>query len=264
MTRAVLAVTLAGGLILTGCNRRADPDNVPIGSNVQVTRQNGALVEGKLSSRDATNVNLDVGPVNRAIARTDIADIRVADASAPAAAPRGASFRELAIPDATIINVRLDASVSSASNHEGDRIQGELADAVTAQGIEALPAGSRIEGIVTDAQPSGKVSGRARLAMRFDRVTAGGKTYDIDARVSHIAAPNTGRDAKEIGIPAAGGAVLGAIVGGGKGAAIGAAVGGGAGTAVVMSTPGDEITFSHGATIRAQLSREVDVRVPLK
>ena len=42
------------------------------------------------------------------------------------------------------------------------------------------------------------------------------------------------KDALKIGVPAAGGASIGALVGGKKGAGIGALAGGGAGTAYVL------------------------------
>ena len=53
------------------------------------------------------------------------------------------------------------------------------------------------------------------------------------------------KDALTIGLPAAGGAVVGALVDGKKGAGIGAAVGGGAGTAVVLSTRGKDVRMAR-------------------
>ena len=66
--------------------------------------------------------------------------------------------------------------------------------------------------------------------------------YDIQTATVGRTAPATKKeDAIKIGAPAAGGAIIGAIVGGKKGAAIGTAAGGGAGTAVVLSTRGKEV-----------------------
>ena len=64
----------------------------------------------------------------------------------------------------------------------------------------------------------------------------------------------------KIGAPAAGGAIIGAIVGGGKGAAIGAAAGGGAGTAVVLSTRGKEIGLPVGSALRIRLTEPLTIR----
>jgi hypothetical protein len=75
-------------------------------------------------------------------------------------------------------------------------------------------------------------------------------------------APATKKDdALKIGVPAAGGAIVGGLVGGGKGAAIGTAAGGGAGTAVVLSTRGKEVRLGRGATVLVRLVQPLTVRV---
>jgi outer membrane lipoprotein SlyB len=112
--------------------------------------------------------------------------------------------------------------------------------------------------------PSGKVKGRASLAIRFTSIVVDGQSYTIAASYSQAAQATKGDDAKKIGIGAAGGAVVGAILGGGKGAAIGTAVGGGAGTAVVLSTSGDEVQWPAGSVIDVALAEPVDVKVPIK
>ena len=68
-------------------------------------------------------------------------------------------------------------------------------------------------------------------------------------------------DALKIGIPAAGGAAIGALAGGKKGAAIGSAAGGGAGTAVVLSTRGKEARFPRGSVVTARLTQPVSIKV---
>ncbi len=106
--------------------------------------------------------------------------------------------------------------------------------------------------MVTDATRSAKVKGRAHVAVRFDSLTPSGddERYEIrTAAVGRTAAATKKEDAVKIGAPAAGGAIIGAIVGGKKGALIGTAVGGGAGTAVVLSTRGKEVQLPKGAPL---------------
>ena len=127
-----------------------------------------------------------------------------------------------------------------------------------------LPEGSTVSGVVTDATPSAKVKGRAHLAVRFDSLTprGGDERYRIETAAIGRTAPATKKnDAIKIVAPAAGGAIIGAIVGGGKGAAIGAGVGGGAGTAVVLSTSGKETTLPVGSALRLRLAAPLTVRV---
>jgi hypothetical protein len=111
---------------------------------------------------------------------------------------------------------------------------------------------------------SGKVKGRARLGIRFTDVVLDDERVGIEtAAITHEAKSTKAKDAKKVGIPAAGGAVLGAIIGGGKGAAIGATVGGGAGAAVVMSTKGEEVRLPAGTALTVRLREPVTVRVRL-
>ena len=117
---------------------------------------------------------------------------------------------------------------------------------------------------MTDAKRSGKVKGRAHVAVRFNSLTPRGadERYTIHTAAIGRTAPATKKkDALEIGAPAAGGAIIGAIVGGKKGALIGGAAGGGAGTAVVLSTRGKEVHLPKGAAVTLRLTQPVTVRV---
>ena len=252
-------------LIAAGaCSRQPDVEKVPVGTEVQLTRTDGALVEGKLTSRDDKTVTVGVGRTSKVVAKDAVQSVRVRDESKPAAVPPEARFREVTLREGTPIALILNTAVSSATAKVEDTVEAEIAEPVVRDGVTVIPAGSSVRGIVTAAQESGKVKGRASLSLRFDRVVVGGESYPIDARFSRVAESTTKSDAKKIGIPAAGGAVIGAIVGGGKGAAIGAAVGGGAGTAVVLSTSGHEISLPKGTTLSVQTGQTFDVKVPLR
>src|SRR5262249_55096014 len=116
----------------------------------------------------------------------------------------------------------------------------------------------------THVRRSGKVKGRAQLAMRFHTITApdGRERYRISTRAWSRTAPATkAKDAAKIGVPAAGGALVGGLVGGKKGALIGATAGGGAGTAVVLSTRGQEVRVGRGAIVTVRLAAPLTVPV---
>src|SRR5919112_338534 len=91
---------------------------------------------------------------------------------------------------------------------------------------------------------------------------AGGEHYAIRTRPWVAVAPATKKkDALTIGAPAAGGAIVGGILGGKKGAGIGALAGGGGGTAVVLTTRGKDVRVGRGATLPVRLSTPVIVRL---
>jgi hypothetical protein len=231
---------------------------------VQVTRQDGGVLSGTLAARDSRDVTLDSGVDARLIARAEIADVQIVNASGTTRLPSMAKFREYTVPAGTRLSVRLDDTLSSDSSRVEDPVTATLASPVYIGRARVLPAGSVVSGGVVSAQPSGKVKGRASLAVRFNALTARGHEYAIAANVSRVAAGTKAEDAKKIGIPAAAGAVIGAIVGGGKGAAVGGTIGGGAGTAVVLSTPGRPVTLTRGQVLTLSLAKSVDVRVPIE
>jgi hypothetical protein len=197
------------------------------------------------------------------VPRDQIAEIRVLDGTTPAEPPAAARFRELTLPAGTDLVLELTSPVSSADARLDDPVSATLERAVSLDGVEVLPAGSTVRGEVTTVQRAGKVKGRARIALRFHTISAGGDTYRIAAPFDIVAPATKADDARAIGLPAAGGAVIGGILGGKKGAAIGAAIGGGAGTAHVLMTPGDDVALPRGTTLNVSLTDPVDVRVPL-
>jgi hypothetical protein len=263
MIRRHLIVPAALVLIGAACSRQPDVEDVPIGTEVQVTRDDGALVEGTLADKNDIAVKIDTGPVVRAVPIRRIADVRVASTSVPDVPPK-ATFREVRVPAGTPISLRMLSAIGSDTSHADDVVHAELTKPIVVEGMGVVPAGATLRGVVTHATPAGRVKGRASIGVRFDTLVTGSDRYTIDARLARLAAASTSTDAKTIGIPAAGGAIIGAVVGGKKGAAIGAAAGAGGGTAVVLTTPGRPVIVARGAVVASQLEQPIEVRVSLR
>jgi hypothetical protein len=210
----------------------------------------------------------DKGRVAAASASSDSSDTRAAAAeSASAPESKGTIVREVVIPAGTRLPVALDTAVGSDISRLEQPVTAHLTRPLVLHGETVLPAGSRVSGVVTDATRSGRVKGRAHVAVRFDSITPVGPNvestrYRIETTAVGRTAPSTKKkDAMEIGAPAAGGALIGAIAGGKKGALIGTAIGGGAGTAVVMSTRGKEVRLPRGTALTLRLMEPLTVKV---
>jgi hypothetical protein len=178
--------------------------------------------------------------------------------------PSRDSWREVTIPEGTILPVVLDTPVASDTSHVEDPVSAHLAQPFLIDGVEVLPVGSELHGQVTEVARAGKVKGRAQLALRFDELAPHGSSerYDLTAATTRRVAPSEKKkDAAKIGIPAAGGAIVGGIVGGKKGAVIGGAIGAGAGTAVVVTDAGKEVRLGKGAALTVRLAEPLVVRV---
>ncbi len=258
---AALALMIAGA----GCAKRVDLEKVPVGANVDITREDGGVVRGRLAARDDTTVRLTVGSASRSVPRDQIADVQLV-VDTPTLLPTMAKFREFTLPEGTRLSVRLESAVGSDSSRLEDPIEATLTDAIIIDGIEVLPTGSVVSGAVSEIRSAGKVQGRASLALLFGSVSVPGRDerYPIAVRVARIAPGTRGADAATIAVPAAGGAIIGALIGGRKGALIGTAVGGGAGAAVVLSTRGPQVRLLRGTLLSLPLDQAIDVRVPIK
>lgn len=172
--------------------------------------------------------------------------------------------REVTIPAGMVLHLRLNRGFGSDTSRVEDRVTAELVRTISIEGRDALPAGSTATGYVTTSRRAGKVKGRAKVGVRFDGIEPpDGGRYSIVTRpwVAEARATKS-RDALKIGVPAAGGAAIGALLGGKKGAGIGALIGGGGGTAVVLTTRGRDVHVGRGATLAVRLAAPLTVRVP--
>ena len=142
----------------------------------------------------------------------------------------------------------------------------------------AVPAGSYVQGVVSEAKRSGRVKGRAQLAIRLETLTlASGKVYKFAPHLSSVdsgetgqkvvgaentveQAPGKGQDAERIAILAGSGAGIGGIADRSwKGAGIGAGVGSAVGLATVLLTRGKEVELRQGSTLDVVFDRPVSL-----
>jgi hypothetical protein len=215
-----------------------------------------------------TTAALAAGACNRSVADaagpTTAGAVATAGHDGPVPASATNTAREITIPAGTVLPVVLDTGVSSAGSHAEEAVHAHMTKPIVLHGITVVPTGSRVSGVVTDATRSGRVKGRAHVALRFESLIPAGadERYAIQtSAVGRTAAATKKKDALEIGAPAAGGALIGALVGGGKGALIGGAAGGGVGTAIVLSTRGKEVSLPKGSALTLRLTEPVTVAV---
>ncbi len=183
---------------------------------------------------------------------------------APASPVAARALRQVTIPAGTVLRLRLNRGFGSDISRVEDPVSATLTAPVMVDGRTALAEGSLASGYVSEATRPGKVKGRGRVAVRFTRISPTGLDthYNMQTRSWVAVAPATKKkDALTIGAPAAGGAIVGGIVGGKKGAGIGALAGGGAGTAVVLSTRGKDVRIGRGTTLAIRLTSPLTVSV---
>ena len=80
MAKKLWSVALV--VLVAGCAKQPDVEKVPVGTEVQVTREDGGVVQGTLKARDEEKVKVDTGRVTRTVRRDEIADVRRSIAAA--------------------------------------------------------------------------------------------------------------------------------------------------------------------------------------
>jgi hypothetical protein len=178
-------------------------------------------------------------------------------------APREPEFQEITVPADAVIGLQIENNITSETARIEDRVDARVTRDVRAAGMVAFPAGSKVQGSVTLVDKGGKVKERARLGVRFHTlVLADGTRVPIQTEtILREGESPTGGSAAKIGGAAVGGAIIGAILGGGKGAAIGGSVGAAGGTAAVMAGSRNAATLNAGSTVTARLSSPATVTV---
>ncbi|MDP1568851.1 MAG: hypothetical protein Q8L86_02515, partial [Vicinamibacterales bacterium] len=195
-----------------------------------------------------------------------IATVPTAPRSVPVPARQAPpTFREFTIPAGTTLSLRLTTPVASDTSRVEDPIGATFSGPLVVDGESVIPAGTEVSGIVTVADGSARVKGRALITLQFTRIQTGGDRYDMQTEpVSWLAPATKGEDAVKIGIGAGAGAAIGGILGGKSGAAKGAAIGGAAGTGVVLATKGEEVRLAAGTDATTTLRAPLTIRLNLR
>jgi hypothetical protein len=175
------------------------------------------------------------------------------------------------VPKGTIMMVKLDQPLNSASSKVGDAVSAQVEADVYLDNQIAVPAGTIVEGMISSVVQAGHVSKPGALEVQFSALKMpNGYTYPLRAHV--ITDDNTGvlrGDSSQsqvlktagsaVGVTAAGtlagtaaGGLLGAV---GSGALFGLAAGGLAGVTYAVIREGKEVSVPSGARLSIVLDQ---------
>jgi hypothetical protein len=164
------------------------------------------------------------------------------------------------VASGTRLVATLDNALSTRNAHAEDRFT------MTTRSPSQYE-GAVIQGTVSSVNASGRLSGRADMALNFERIrmrdgrtyqfagvienvrTANGDTISVDNEGTVADNSQTDKTVQRGAIGAALGAIIGAISGGGKGAAIGAAIGAGGGAGTVIVQGRDQLDLPRGTEL---------------
>lgn len=168
---------------------------------------------------------------------------------------------ELTVPTGTILNVRLQSSISSATAAPGESFDAVLDEPLVVQGKTVAPRGAAVTGRVTEAKASGRLHDSGYLRLTLASVTINGKAVPVDtSSIFAKGANHNRRNAELIGGGAGAGTLIGALAGGGKGALIGGLVGAGAGTTGAYTTGKKDVAFGAERRLTFRLVQPVTAK----
>jgi hypothetical protein len=164
----------------------------------------------------------------------------------------------------TNLRVRLEDTLSSKDSRVGERFTATVVD--PARFDEAT-----VTGHISSIQKSGKIKGRTSMNLAFDSIRlSDGRSGTLHGYVTRVYGDNAGRadseggvesgsrtnqTLKRSGIGAAGGAIIGAIAGGGKGAAIGLLIGGAGGAGSLALKGSKELKLESGTELLVRVTQ---------
>jgi hypothetical protein len=179
------------------------------------------------------------------------------------------------VPAGTRLRVRINETITSKTARAGDRFTATVVDPVySSSGVLVIPQSSTVTGRVDVVRPAAKGGKPGSLDVSFVKLTTPNGTSRVisgmltdlvadDAR-SDVEGTATGDRMKHrkvifIGGGAAGGALIGAAIGGGKGALIGGLLGAGGGFLGEKLTKGEEAKVEAGTEFGVYLNQRISL-----
>jgi len=152
--------------------------------------------------------------------------------------------KPLMVPANTAIYVRLQESLSSSTAQSGQNFSAVLDEPLVVDGQTLAPQGAAVTGKVVAVRESGHLNNAGYLRITLSALSLNGKTIPLQTNSVFVSGGSyKKRNLAFIGGGAGGGALLGALIGGGKGAAIGSVAGAAGGTTAAYATGKKEVGF---------------------
>jgi hypothetical protein len=174
------------------------------------------------------------------------------------------------VPAGTALMVKLETTLATFSNKAGDPFRGQLSQAVVLNGRTVIPAGATIEGRVTKVAEPRRISGKPTIGILPEALilptgerffldatlvdTNIGEGTDVNQEGEFKGSGHDRRDQLETGGGAAGGMLIGGLIGGPPGILIGGAVGAGS-TGAHWLSKHRSATLPAGTTLTLELNR---------
>jgi hypothetical protein len=169
-----------------------------------------------------------------------------------------AAAQSRTLPEGSEIKVRTDQAITADVANVGHRYSGSVSEDVKdSAGNLLIPQGSQAQLAIARGE------GDKDAIIDLQSVVVNGQRFMIQAQGNNSTGQGVGknkRTAKYVGGGAVAGAVLGALIGGGKGAAIGTLAGGAAGAGAQTMTKGRTKNVPAETVLTFKLAQELQMQ----
>ena len=220
--------------------------------------ENGKKLEGKIVSQADGIVTIDMDGIPVTLNTADIKSMSMGGAAEPkASAPEpkkvNAASGPVEIPAGTAILINLGSTLDSGKHTQGHKFSAVLEGAIIQDGITAVPAGSKVYGVVTEAVKSRRASGKSKLLVTITEINIKGKIVPIQTSAINAYTQATGKSSAGKVVR---GAAIGSLADGSSGAKTGAKVG----LAGAMLSGGNQVVIPAGTLLDFSLTQALSLK----
>lgn len=183
---------------------------------------------------------------------------------------------QIVVPAGTKVPLVIKHAVSTKSARVGDNVYLETTFPVVANNRVLIPAGTYVQGVISNVKRAGRIKGRAEILLHFTTlVYPNGYTVSMPGALENVpgaekskikdeegaiqAESERGKDVvdtiKTAGATGTAGVIMGGVTGGGKGARVGGGVGLATGLAIGLLRRGQDVRLENGSTVEMVFQR---------
>ena len=177
--------------------------------------------------------------------------------------PPEKEWQEVEVPADSVLGLQLETSINSEFAKVEDNVDARVTREIRVGRVVAIPAGTRAVGNVVLVEKGGKIKARSRIGLKFSTLILPDSTrLSINTETIYREGESVGKTAAaKIGGATVGGAILGAILGGGKGAAIGTGIGAAGGTGLAEAGDRKPVSLPAGTQLSVRIQSPINMTV---
>jgi hypothetical protein len=170
--------------------------------------------------------------------------------------------KQVTVPAGTRILIRTIDPIDSSKQQAGYRFTATLETNLQVENTVVAPRGTKVYGQLTQASSAGRMKGSSQLTLELTNIVINGTAHHLLTSTFEMKGQGEGsKTAKKVAGGAGLGALIGGIAGGGKGALIGLGAGAVGGTVLAGSKKGQQLVIPSESLLEFQLQEAASLPV---